>query len=242
VKSLDTTKRRLRDLFQPSLRKVILVGVILAALQQVTGINTIIYYLPTLLKGAGFGSGSSLLANVGNGIVNVALTVVAIRLIDRVGRRPLLIGGLCGMTAGLLVVAIGFVVGGSHLHGAGAIVAVVAFFVLREARPEAVRLDVERKRIMDAIRMATYNAESALARLIAPHYARAEDEARSLLREIFSASADLEIDGDRLHVRIDPLSAPRRSRALAGLCQDLTATETIYPGTGLTLVYSVKAT
>jgi len=114
--------------------------------------------------------------------------------------------------------------------------------VLREVRPEAVRLDVERKRIMDAIRMATYNAESALARLIAPHYARAEDEARSLLREIFSASADLEIDGDRLHVRIVPLSAPRRSRALAGLCQDLTATETIYPGTGLTLVYSVKAT
>ncbi|NNN21305.1 MAG: hypothetical protein HKL80_04800 [Acidimicrobiales bacterium] len=39
-------------------------------------------------------------------------------------------------------------------------------------RPQAVRLDVERKRITDAVRMATYNAESALARLIAPHYAR----------------------------------------------------------------------
>lgn len=127
VQSLDTAKRRLRDLFQPSLRKVILVGVILAALQQVTGINTIIYYLPTLLKSAGFGSGSALLANVGNGIVNVGLTVVAIRLIDRVGRRPLLIGGLCGMTVGLLVVAIDFAVGGSHLHGTGAIVAVGAF-------------------------------------------------------------------------------------------------------------------
>jgi sugar porter (SP) family MFS transporter len=95
IETLDVSKGRLRDLFAPRLRKVILVGVILAALQQVTGINTIIYYLPTLLKGAGFGSGSSLLANVGNGIVNVGLTIVAIRLVDRVGRRPLLIGGLC---------------------------------------------------------------------------------------------------------------------------------------------------
>jgi prepilin-type processing-associated H-X9-DG protein len=111
---------------------------------------------------------------------------------------------------------------------------------LAEVRPAAVRIDVERKRIMDAIRMATYNAESALARMIAPHYARADDEARTLLREIFSAPGDLEIEGNRLHVRINPLAAPRRSRALAGLCEELTATETLYPGTKLTLVYSVK--
>ena len=111
---------------------------------------------------------------------------------------------------------------------------------LGEARPAAVRIDVERKRIMDAIRMATYNAESALARLIAPHYARAADDARTLLHEIFKASADFEIEGDRLHVRILPLTAPRRTRALAGLCEELTATKTLYPGTDLTLVYSVK--
>src|SRR5665213_20387 len=108
---------------------------------------------------------------------------------------------------------------------------------LVQVRPDAVRLGIERKRIMDAIRMATYNAESALARLIAPHYARAEDEARSLLREIFKSPADLEIDGETLQVRIDPLAAPRRTRALAALCEELTATETIYPGTNLTLVY-----
>ena len=65
--------------------------------------------------------------------------------------------------------------------------------------------------------MATYNAESGLARLIAPHYARAEDEARSLLREIYASAGDLEVVGDELHVRITPLSAPRRTRALAGL-------------------------
>ena len=61
---------------------------------------------------------------------------------------------------------------------------------LGEARPGSVRLAPERKRIHDAIRMATYNAESALARLLAPHDARADDEARSLLREAFASPAD----------------------------------------------------
>ena len=112
---------------------------------------------------------------------------------------------------------------------------------LGEARPGSVRLAPERKRIHDAIRMATYNAESALARLLAPHYARADDEARSLLREAFASPADLEVAGKELHVRIDPLSAPRRTRAIAGLCDELTATKTLYPGTDLTLVFSVKS-
>ncbi len=111
---------------------------------------------------------------------------------------------------------------------------------LGEVNPAAVRLDVEHKRIMDAIRMATYNAESALARLVAPHYARAEDEARTLLHEIFRSAGDLEVEGDRLHVRLDALSAPRRTRALAALCEELTATDTRYPGTDLILVYSVR--
>jgi transposase-like protein len=111
---------------------------------------------------------------------------------------------------------------------------------LARVRPAAVRLATERKRIMDAVRMATYNAESSLARLVAPHYARADDEARSLLREAFRTSADIEVVGTTVHVRLDPLSAPRRAKAVAGLCEELTASETLYPGTDLTLVYSVK--
>ncbi len=118
--------------------------------------------------------------------------------------------------------------------------AIPAKLPLAEVRPDAVRLAPERKRIHDALRMATYNAESALARLLAPHYARAEDEARSLLREAFRSPADLEVIGAELHVRLSPLSAPRRTRAIVGLCEELTATKTIYPGTHLTLVYTVK--
>ena len=112
---------------------------------------------------------------------------------------------------------------------------------LAQVRPDAVRLAPERKRVFDAIRMATYNAESALARMLGTHYARAEDEARSLLREAFRSPADLEIVGNELHVRLLALSAPRRTRAIARLCEDLTETKTVYPGTDLTLVYSVRA-
>jgi transposase-like protein len=118
--------------------------------------------------------------------------------------------------------------------------AIPARVPLGEARPGSVRLAPERKRIHDAIRMATYNAESALARLVGPHYARADDEARTLLREAFSSPADLQVVAGELHVRLDPLSAPRRTRAIIGLCRELTATKTVYPGTELTLVYSVK--
>lgn len=88
--------------------------------------------------------------------------------------------------------------------------------------------------------MAVHNAESALARLLADHYPRAHQEARTLLGEIYTSSADLQVVGDELHVRIHPLSAPRRTRALVGLRVELTATRTVYPGTDLTLVYTVK--
>jgi transposase-like protein len=111
---------------------------------------------------------------------------------------------------------------------------------LSPARPGAVRVAPERKRIHDAIRMATYNAESALARTLAPHYPRADNEARTLLREAFNTPADLQIIGDKLHITLNPLSAPRRTRAITKLCDELTATRTPYPGTNLTLIYTTK--
>ena len=82
--------------------------------------------------------------------------------------------------------------------------------------------------------MSAYNTESTLVRLLRPHYARGQDEARALLREAFTLTGDLQIIGDTLHVRLDPATAPRRSKALAALCADLTDTQTRYPGTELT--------
>jgi len=118
--------------------------------------------------------------------------------------------------------------------------ATVSHLPLGQVRPGSRRLETERKLLTHAIRMSAYNSESALARLLRPHYSRGEDEARSLLREAFTLPGDLHIIGDTLHVRLDPASAPRRSRALAALCVELTDTVTRYPSTDLTIAYSVK--
>ena len=111
---------------------------------------------------------------------------------------------------------------------------------LATIRPDARLLDQETKLITHAIRMSAYNAETTLTRLLREHYPRAADEARALLREAMRLPGDIHISGDTLHLRLDPATAARRSRAIAGLCHELTATETRYPGTDLKIKYSVK--
>jgi MFS transporter, SP family, sugar:H+ symporter len=87
-------------------RPALLVATGLAVFQQFVGINTIIYYAPTTLTDVGYGKTSAIYANLVIGVVNVAMTIIAIRLIDRAGRKPLLIGGVIGMTLSLLVLGI----------------------------------------------------------------------------------------------------------------------------------------
>jgi Helix-turn-helix domain len=111
---------------------------------------------------------------------------------------------------------------------------------LGQHNPGQVRLETETKLITHAIRMAACNAETILARALHGHYARAGDEAFALIREALTASGDIIPGHDVLHVRLDPLTAPRRTRALQALCQQLNATRTRYPGTTLTLRYEVK--
>jgi hypothetical protein len=88
--------------------------------------------------------------------------------------------------------------------------------------------------------MAACNAETMLARALNGCYARAGDEAYALIREALHTSGDITIDGSTLTIRLDPLSAPRRTRALAALCEQLNATPATYPGTRLVLHYEVK--
>lgn len=97
---------------------MVTIGVMLAIFQQITGINTVIYYAPTLLHNAGLGTNGALLANVVNGGVNVIMTIITIRLLDRVGRRTLLLTGTVGMA-----------VGGENLRGAAAITAILGLLI-----------------------------------------------------------------------------------------------------------------
>jgi sugar porter (SP) family MFS transporter len=117
-----------RDLISPRVRPLLMVGVLLAVFQQITGINTVIYYAPSLLQGAGLGNNAALLANVVNGAVNVGMTIVAIWLLDKAGRRPLLLSGTAGMAVGMVVVALSFL-GGSDLKGGLAYVAIAGLLI-----------------------------------------------------------------------------------------------------------------
>ncbi len=94
-----------RDLLSRSLRPALIVGIGLAIFQQITGINTVIYYAPRIVQSAGISSDSgAILTTAGIGAVNVLMTIVSMWLIDRIGRRPLLLAGIAGMivTLGVL--------------------------------------------------------------------------------------------------------------------------------------------
>ena len=119
--------------------------------------------------------------------------------------------------------------------------AVPARVPLGALSPDMVRLEAEVKQITHAIRMAAYNAETALARALDGHYARAGDEAYALIREALAVSGDICPGPGQLLIRLDPLTAPRRTQALAALCGQLTAVGARYPGTDLVLRYEVKS-
>ncbi len=111
---------------------------------------------------------------------------------------------------------------------------------LGDIAPDMARLETEVKQITHAIRIAAYNAETTLARALHGHYARAEDEAYALIREALTTSGDIIPGHGELLIRLDPLTAPRRTRALAVLCQQLSQARASYPGTDLILRYEVK--
>lgn len=104
-------KPRLRDLLapgSPNLQPIVWIGIILAALQQLSGINVIFYFGASLWQAAGFSESHSLLINVVTGAINITATIVAISLIDKVGRKPLLLTGAVLMALSLGTVALVF--------------------------------------------------------------------------------------------------------------------------------------
>jgi MFS family permease len=97
----------IRELGAKWVRPALLVAIGLGVFQQFIGINTIVYYAPTTLTKVGYGNTGAIYANIIIGVLMVAATVVAVRVIDRIGRKPLLLWRVVGMGTSLAVLGIG---------------------------------------------------------------------------------------------------------------------------------------
>ncbi|MDR6998907.1 sugar porter family MFS transporter [Neobacillus niacini] len=95
-----------KDLNTPWIRRIVFLGVGIAVVQQITGVNSIMYYGTEILKDSGFGTEAALIGNIANGAVSVLATFVGIWLLGKVGRRPMLLTGQIGTTAALLLIGI----------------------------------------------------------------------------------------------------------------------------------------
>ena len=96
----------LGELFKPALRLPLFVGVTLAVFTQITGINAIMYYAPKVFTAAGFGTGAAYWCSVGVGLTNLVFTLLSMAVVDRLGRKPLLLIGATCM--GLALTAVGY--------------------------------------------------------------------------------------------------------------------------------------
>jgi sugar porter (SP) family MFS transporter len=113
----ETSTASWRELFGPMVRPALLVGTGLFLLQQLSGINAVIYFAPTVFARAGFSdTANQLLATVGIGAVNVVMTLVAMALIDRIGRRRLMFIGFAGAALSLGLIAVAAGTGASDLQ------------------------------------------------------------------------------------------------------------------------------
>jgi len=97
------------ELFRPGMRLVLLIGIVLAVLQQITGINAVLYYAPTIFESAASNPSRAMSDTVAVGIVNLVFTLVAIGIVDRLGRKPLLLIGSFGMGISLALLGYAFV-------------------------------------------------------------------------------------------------------------------------------------
>jgi SP family arabinose:H+ symporter-like MFS transporter len=101
-------KRKWSDLFKPLLKQVLLIGIVIGILQQITGINSVFFYAPMIFEQSGIGTDAAFTQAIYVGLANLLFTVVAIAMIDKIGRKPLLIFGFIGIAASMFVLTWGF--------------------------------------------------------------------------------------------------------------------------------------
>ena len=107
----DATKNNTsskKDLFKPALRLVLTIGIVVAVLQQITGINSVFFYAPMIFEQSGIGTDASFVQAILVGLVNLVFTILAIAFIDKLGRKPLLIFGVAGIAIFMTLLSYGF--------------------------------------------------------------------------------------------------------------------------------------
>lgn len=105
-KQNNSKSATLKDMTVPWVRRIVFIGIGIAVVQQITGVNSIMYYGTEILKNAGFETGAALIGNIANGVISVLATFVGIWLLGKVGRRPMLLTGLIGTSTALLLIGI----------------------------------------------------------------------------------------------------------------------------------------
>ncbi|MFP7170513.1 sugar porter family MFS transporter [Terribacillus sp. 7520-G] len=106
AKERSIDKASFKDLAIPWIRRIVLIGLGIGVIQQITGVNSIMYYGTQILSDAGFGRDAALIGNIANGVISVAAAIFGIWLLGRVRRRPMLITGFIGTTSALLLITI----------------------------------------------------------------------------------------------------------------------------------------
>ena len=106
--SLTEQQGSFLDLLKPGLRTALTIGIVLAIFSQITGINVIMYYAPEIFKATGSGSSSALMQTIWVGSINLLLTIIAIKYVDKLGRKKLLLIGSAGMAVCLAIVGLAF--------------------------------------------------------------------------------------------------------------------------------------
>ncbi len=117
--SFSAQEGTLAEMLKPGLRMALVVAVMLSVFGQLSGVNIVVYYGPKILEAAGFGGVAALLGQVGFGLINLVATIAALFVVDRWGRRPLLIGGMAVVTVVLAIIGGLFLVGVSGVSIAG---------------------------------------------------------------------------------------------------------------------------
>ncbi len=108
AEAAKNTGARLPELFKPALRLVLIIGLVVGILQQITGINIAFFYANTIFEQSGIGSDASFTQAIWVGIINVIFTLIAMALIDKLGRKPLLVIGTTGIAISMFIAAYGF--------------------------------------------------------------------------------------------------------------------------------------